>query len=86
MESIGKAIKEVIRKKRISFYRVAKDLNIDHASFHRSFRDDSNPEWKRIKLILDYLDYDIVLRPKKKKVKTTKSNPSRSRRRRKEGI
>ena len=86
MESIGKAIKEVIRKKRISFYRVAKDLNIDHASFHRSLRDDANPEWKRIKLILDYLDYDIVLRPKKIEAKPIKSKPSSSRRKRKEVI
>jgi len=86
MKSIGKTIKEVIRKKKLSFYRVAKDLNIDHASFHRSFRDDSNPEWKRIKLILDYLGYDIFLRPKKKAVKPTKSNPSRFSRKRKEVI
>lgn len=68
MESIGKAIKEVIQKKGISFYRVAKDLNIDHGSFHRSLRDDANPQWKRIKQILDYLDYEIILRPKGKEV------------------
>jgi len=80
MESIGKAIKEVIRKKRMTYYRVAKDLGIDHSSFHRSMSDDANPEWKRIKQILDYLEYDVVLEPKRKEVKPKKPKLSRSRR------
>jgi len=66
MESIGKEIKAIVKKKGISFYRIAKDLGIAQESLYRSLLDNANPEWKRIKLILDYLGYDIILRPKKK--------------------
>jgi DNA-binding phage protein len=79
MEPIGKMIKEVIRKRGLTYYRVAKDLGIDHASFHRSMSDDGNPEWKRIKQILDYLDCDIILSVKRKEVKPLKSELARSR-------
>ncbi len=82
MESIGRAIREVIRKKGLTYYRVAKDLGIDHASFHRSLIDDGNPEWKRIRLLLDYLGYEVVLRPKRKEVNTPKLNRPRAKRRR----
>ena len=81
MESIGKAIKEIIRKKRLTYYRVAKDLGIDHASFHRSLTDDGNPEWKRIKQILDYLNYQVVLKPKRKDVNPPNVTTRRRRRR-----
>jgi DNA-binding phage protein len=73
MEPIGEMIKQVIRKKGLTSYRVAKDLGIDHASFHRSMSEDGNPEWKRIKQILDYLDCDIILRIKGKEVKQVRS-------------
>ena len=81
MESIGKEIRGIIRRKGISLYRVAKDLGVSWESLYRSLRDDANPEWKRIKQILDSLDYDIVLQPKGKEVKPRKTKPSRSRRR-----
>ncbi len=80
MESIGKEIRGIIRRKGISLYQVAKDLGVSWESLYRSLRDDANPEWKRIKQILDSLDYDIVLKPKGKEVKTQKSMSSRSRR------
>ena len=73
-------IKEVIRKKGLTYYRVAKDLGIDHASFHRSMSDDGNPEWKRINQVLDYLDCEIILRIKRKEVKLVKSESTKSRR------
>lgn len=80
MEPIGKMIKEVIRKKGLTYYRVAKDLGIDHASFHRSMSDDGNPEWKRIKQVLDYLDCEIILRIKREEVKAVESESAKSRR------
>ncbi len=80
MESIGREIKAIIKKKGLSLYQVAKDLGITWESLYRSLLDKANPEWKRIKQTLDYLDYDIVLRPKKKDVKSRKTKPSRSRR------
>ncbi|MGA2959304.1 MAG: helix-turn-helix domain-containing protein [Thermodesulfobacteriota bacterium] len=78
-DSIGKAIKEVMEKKGVSLYRISKDLGIAYESLYRSLKEDANPEWKRIKQILDYLGYEIVLRPKRKKTQETPS-PLKSRR------
>ena len=69
MKSIGKEIKALLKKKGISLYRIAKDLGVSRESLYRSLLDDANPEWKRIGQILDYLDYDFVLRPRKKSKK-----------------
>ena len=69
MESIGKEIRDIIKKRGISLYRIAKDLKVTWESLYRSLMNGANPEWKRIKQILDYLDYDIVLKPKRKEVK-----------------
>jgi DNA-binding phage protein len=69
MKAIGKEIRDIIKRKGISLYQVAKDLGITWESLYRSLSDDSNPEWKRIKQILDYLDYDIILKPKRTRMK-----------------
>jgi probable addiction module antidote protein len=71
MESIGKEIKAIIKKRGISLYQIAKDLGVTWESLYRSLQNEANPEWKTIKQILHYLDYDIVLRPRRKEVKTT---------------
>jgi len=79
MENIGKEIRELMRKKGVSVYKVAEDLGVAPESLYRSLDDGSNPEWKRIRVVLDYLGYDVKfvkrkevspskLRPKKKKV------------------
>ena len=81
MESIMKEIREIIKKRGVSFYRVSKDLGIAQESLYRSLKDDSNPRLKTIKKVLDYLDYDIAIIPKGKEVKPKKSKPSQSRRR-----
>ena len=78
MKSIGKEIRGLIKKKDISVYQIAKDLEIAWESLHRSLLDGANPEWKRIVQILDYLNYDFVLKPKRKEVKPKKPKPSRS--------
>jgi DNA-binding phage protein len=80
MESIGREIREIIKRKGLSLYQIAKDLGITWESLYRSLLDKANPEWKRIKQILDYLDYEVILRPKRKGVKSKKAKPSRSRR------
>ena len=66
MKSIGKRIREIAQAQGVSIYRIAKDLGVAQESLHRSLKDDANPEWKRIKEILDYLGYEIDLKPKKK--------------------
>jgi DNA-binding phage protein len=80
MESIGKEIRAIIKKKGISLYQIAKDLKVTWESLYRSLMNGANPEWKRIKQILDYLDYDIVLKPKKREVKPKGSRLRKSRR------
>jgi len=66
MDSIGNEIKKILKKKGLSVYRMARDLGIASESLYRSLDSEANPEWKRIKLILDYLNYDFVLKAKKK--------------------
>ncbi|NWF91923.1 MAG: helix-turn-helix domain-containing protein [Syntrophaceae bacterium] len=67
MESIGKEIREIVKRKKISFYRIAKDLGIAQESLYRSLLDDANPRWETIKKVLDYLGYEIKLVRKIKK-------------------
>jgi hypothetical protein len=38
---------------------MTEDLGIAHESLYRSLKNGANPEWKRIKQILDYLGYDL---------------------------
>ena len=78
MESIGKEIREILKKKRISLYRISKDLGIAYESLYRSLDEDTNPRWDTIKTVLDYLEYEVVLKPKRKEVKREKPKPSRS--------
>ncbi len=81
MKSVGKEIRGIIKKKGISLYQVAKDLDVTWESLYRSLLDGANPEWKRIGQILDYLNYDFVLKPRRKGVKPEKFKPPQSRRR-----
>ncbi len=69
MKSIGKEIRGILKEKGISLYHIAKILGVNWESLYRSLQDDANPEWKRIGAILDYLDYDFVLKPKEKRGK-----------------
>lgn len=67
MESIGKEIKEIVRKRGVSFYRVSKDLGIAQESLYRSLLDDANPRWRTIKKVIDYLGYEIRIVEKKRR-------------------
>ena len=79
MENIGKEIKALIKKEKVSVYKIAEDLGLLNESLYRSLKNGGNPEWKRIKQILDYLGYDLKF-IKKKRVKP--SEPSRSKKKR----
>ena len=59
MKSIGVELRKLIKKESISIYRMAEDFGVANESLYRSLAVDANPEWKRIKQILDYLGYDI---------------------------
>jgi len=80
MQTIGREVRDILKRKRITLYRVAKDLGVAYVSLYRSLKKDTNPRWGTIKTVLDYLDYEIVLRPKRKEVRPKKSKPLRSRR------
>ena len=75
MESIGKEIKQLIKREKVSVYKMADDLGLANESLYRSLKNGGNPEWKRIKQILDYLGYDLKF-VKQKGVKSGK--PSRA--------
>jgi DNA-binding phage protein len=55
---------------------MAEDLGLANESLYRSLKNGGNPEWKRIKQILDYLGYDLKF-IKRKEVKEVKSRPSK---------
>ena len=75
---IGRELKEIIQKRKLSYRKVAEELKIDHASLYRSLVNGGNPEWKTIEKLLNYLGYDFKL-IKRKEVEPEKSKPSRSR-------
>jgi DNA-binding phage protein len=66
---IGEILKNIIKKEKLTYRKVAKDLGIDHASLYRSLMNGANPEWKTIEKVLNYLGYEIriVKKPTKKR-------------------
>ena len=82
MEPIGKEIRAILKKKGITLYRIAKDLGVTRESLYRSLLDDANPEWKRIRQVLDYLKYDFVLKPKRKEGKAGQPKTTKGTKRR----
>ena len=67
MESIGGEIRDILRRRGITLYRVSKDLGIAHESLYRSLSADTNPRWDTIKKVLDYLGYEIRLVEQKRR-------------------
>jgi probable addiction module antidote protein len=55
-----------MKERRITFYRMAKDMGIDRGSLYKSLKDSSNPELNTMMKVLDYLSYDIRLVERKK--------------------
>ncbi len=76
MENVGRESKRLIKKEKASVYKMAEDLGVANESLYRSLKNGGNPEWKRIKQILDYLGYDLKF-IKRKEVKEVKSRPSK---------
>jgi transcriptional regulator with XRE-family HTH domain len=69
---IGRELKEIIQKRKLTYRKVAEELKIDHASLYRSLVNDGNPEWKTIEKLLNYLGYDFKL-VERKEVRREKS-------------
>lgn len=73
MEDIGKELKALIKKRGVSIYKMADDLGLLNESIYRSLKNGANPEWKRIRQILDYLGYDLKFVRKREVVKPIRS-------------
>ena len=58
---IGKLLREIIKKEKLSYRKVAIDLGIDPGNLYHSLKDGANPEWKTIEKLISYLDYDLKL-------------------------
>lgn len=80
MEDIGRELKALIKKQGVSVYKMADDLGLLNESLYRSLKNGANPEWKRIRQILDYLGFDLKFVRKREVVKASKPK-SRKRRR-----
>ncbi len=80
MKNIGTELWKLIKKEKVSAYSISQHFGIARESLYRSLKDDANPEWKRIKQILDYLGYDIKLENRKGvKVRKSKSRGKKKR-------
>ena len=66
---IAKAIREIIKKRKLTYREIASDLRIDHANLYHSLMTGGNPEWKTIEKLLDYLGYEVRIVKSKKKTK-----------------
>jgi DNA-binding phage protein len=66
---IGEAIREIIRKKKLTYREIASDLGIDHANLYHSLMNGGNPEWKTIEKLLDYLGYEVRIVKSKRNTK-----------------
>ena len=76
---IGRTLRQIIKKNKLTYRRIASDLGMDHGNLFHSLKNGANPEWKTIEKLLDYLGYDVRL-VKRKGVKSVKSKLSESRR------
>jgi DNA-binding phage protein len=80
MENIGRELKRLLKKHKVSIYKVAEDFGVAHESLYRSLKNGANPEWKRTKQILDYLGYDL------KFVKRRKAKPNKPLKSKRKGV
>ena len=56
---IGKQLNALLESRKITAYRVAVDLKIDHASMSRYRNDKAVPKPKRLKEIADYFNVSV---------------------------
>jgi transcriptional regulator with XRE-family HTH domain len=64
---IGKLIREIMERRKLSYRKIASDLGVDHANLYHSLMNGANPEWKTIENLLDYLGYDFNLIERKER-------------------
>ncbi len=58
---MGNRLKEVLKRERVTAYRLWKDLGIDQGELSRFFKGKQNISLAVLERIADYLGYDLVL-------------------------
>lgn len=64
--NIQEQISNILKQKKISRYQLAKDTGINESQLSRFFLGKTNLSYDKIKIIVEYLDFDIILIPKNK--------------------
>ena len=67
--TIGGEIKDFLNKKRVTAYRLSKDLELDPSYLSRVLRNQIGPSYEMIKRMLNYLGYEIRIVKSKRKTK-----------------
>jgi len=58
---VGNRLREVLRREKVSRYRLWKDLRIDQGEMSRFFHGKQNISLVKLEQIADYLGYDLEL-------------------------
>ena len=58
---MGNRLREVLKREKVTAYRLWKDLGIDQGEMSRFFKGKENISLKKLEQIADYLGYDILL-------------------------
>jgi transcriptional regulator with XRE-family HTH domain len=56
---MGNRLKNIMRREKISAYRLSKDLDIDKGNLSKFLNGKANYSLEKLTLIADYLGYDI---------------------------
>ena len=67
MNKVTKALREIIKKEKVSAYRVARAIGVDYSSFYKALKPEGNLGVKTMDKILHYLGYEIRFVKSKKK-------------------
>ncbi len=65
--TIGAELKQILDRKGMTSYRLAKDLGIGQSYLSRLFKDQFNPSYALVKKIAEILGYEIRFVKSKKK-------------------
>jgi len=81
---IGRLLREIVKKKKFTYRKIASDLGMDHGNLYHSLANGANPEWKTVEKLLDYLGYDVRLVERRgvKHAESKLSKPRRNKKRR----
>lgn len=76
MNKIQRKIREIVERKKLTVYRVAKAIGVDHGNLYRSLSNGSNLELNTMVKVLDYLGYEIrFVKSRRKEVNPTNLKP-----------